>query len=375
MHCKFLEHGLALSYDHVVKPCCEWDYNQDWATQHKIDIVDLGTWHQHPDIVQAKNMLANDVWPSNCVRCERQEKQGRGDSIRLYGSQSCADYSDNDITLEIRPGNVCNFACQTCWPEASSRVTQFQSQANMISIESVDSTSMNNFDFLLPVANRIKNVILLGGEPFYDKNCLKFLNWATDHLTADIILFTNGSYVNWEWIDQFPGKITVVFSIDAIGKPAEYIRFGTEWPIVYANLRRAQSHPKLDLRVNITTSIYNYWYLDQVIYMLMNNWPSVVSFGQPREPHLLESAVPEQYRPQLIAKLQDAVNKIKLSKIEYGQRYNARNAIQSIINNLQSTAWDPLEFEKFKEYVAAMDKVKRIDVADYCPELADMLKE
>ena len=107
----------------------------------------------------------------------------------------------------------------------------------------------------------------------------------------------------------------------------------------------------------------------------MNNWPSVVSFGQPREPHLLESAVPEQYRPQLIAKLQDAVNKIKLSKIEYGQRYNARNAIQSIINNLQSTAWDPLEFEKFKEYVAAMDKVKRIDVADYCPELADMLKE
>ena len=28
----------------------------------------------------------------------------------------------DDITLEIRPGNTCNFACQTCWPEASSRV-------------------------------------------------------------------------------------------------------------------------------------------------------------------------------------------------------------------------------------------------------------
>lgn len=375
MHCKFLEHGLALSYDHVVKPCCEWDYNQDWAQRHKIDIVDLGTWHQHPDIVDARNKLANDIWPSSCVRCERQEQQGRGDSVRLNGSQSYANYFQDDITLEIRPGNVCNFACQTCWPEASSRVTQFQSQAGMIAVESVDSTSMTNFDFLLPVANRVKNVVLLGGEPFYDKNCLKFLDWATQHLTANIILFTNGSHVNWDWVDQFPGKITMVFSIDAIGKPAEYIRFGTEWSTVYANLQRAQSHPKLELRVNITTSIYNYWYLDQVIYMLMANWPSVVSFGHPRELHLLESAVPPQHRPQLINRLQDAINKIKLSKIEYGQRYNARNVIQSILNNLQQLEWDPVEFKKFKDYVGAMDRVKRIDIADYCPELADILKE
>ena len=373
MDCKFITNGVAIDYSGLIKPCCIFKPDATYAQHNHIQQVDLAVWHQTQPIQQLKNTLAAGQWPESCKSCKDIEQQGRGDSMRLNGLNSYGAFDSQDITLEIRPGNVCNFACQTCWPAASSRVTQFYKQADMDFVPVV--TSSWDYRSILPLRDRIKNVVILGGEPFYDKNCLKFLDWATQHLTANIILFTNGSHVNWDWIDQFPGKITMVFSIDAIGKPAEYIRFGTEWSTVYANLQRAQSHPKLELRVNITTSIYNYWYLDQVIYMLMANWPSVVSFGHPRELHLLESVVPPQYRPQLINQLQDTINKIKLSKIEYGQRYNARNVIQSILNNLRQSEWDPVEFKKFKDYVGAMDRVKRIDIADYCPELADILKE
>ena len=88
---------------------------------------------------------------------------------------------------------------------------------------------IDDFDFLLPVAKRIKNVVLLGGEPFYDKACLKFLSWAQDNLTANLMMFTNGSVVDLDFLQSYPGRITLVFSIDAVGPAAEYVRYGIVW--------------------------------------------------------------------------------------------------------------------------------------------------
>lgn len=58
-------------------------------------------------------MLENDQWPAACTVCEKIEGQNRFDSMRYNGNQAYANYADNDITLEIRPRNTCNFACQT----------------------------------------------------------------------------------------------------------------------------------------------------------------------------------------------------------------------------------------------------------------------
>ena len=110
MQCKFLKHGLAISYDHVVKPCCEWRQDINYSTENHISQVDLTTWHQKNIVFEQQ--LANDVWPSACTRCEHRENQQRNDSSRLSGEHAYAHYANDDITLEIRPGNVCNFSCQ-----------------------------------------------------------------------------------------------------------------------------------------------------------------------------------------------------------------------------------------------------------------------
>ncbi len=164
MKCKFLEHGIAVSYDHVVKPCCDWTYDKVWADQNHISKVDLLTWHQSPQIIQIRQELDQGTWPTQCQQCARIEQQGRQDSGRGNSLQAYADYQDQDITLEIRPGSVCNFACQTCWPEASSRVAQFQHQAGLIDINRINSDSITDFEFLQAIAHRVRNVVLLGGE-------------------------------------------------------------------------------------------------------------------------------------------------------------------------------------------------------------------
>jgi hypothetical protein len=374
MHCKFLDHGIALAYDQVVKPCCTWEYDKDWARQHHLSQVDLDTWHNSQPIIEIKNQLARGEWPEQCRACKETEQAGRGDSMRLNAESAYSNYNDNDITLEIRPGAVCNFACQTCWPEASSRVAQYQHQAKIIDIKNINSNSINNFDFLMPIANRIQNVVVLGGEPFYDKNCLQFLDWARDNLSADITMFTNGSAIKWDWVQQYSNPITMVFSIDAIGKPAEYIRYGTDWDLVYKNYYQIQQYTNVELRVNITTSPYNYIYLEEIIDLLITKWPAVVSFGTPFQDFLREAVIPIQHRQCIITSLDRAISKLQGAKIEIGQKQNAINAVASIKHNLENSPHNVDGFDTWRKYVRDLDQVKNINIQDYCEFVGNILQ-
>jgi len=373
MECKFITNGLAIAYDQILKPCCAWKYSEEWANDNQLHSNSLVTWHNKSSLQSNKQLLDQNIWPNHCITCKTIEDQNREDSIRLGGNRAYQNYDSNDITLEIRPGNVCNFACQTCWPEASSRVSHYYHQAKLVDIKHVNSKSIDNFDFLLPIADRIKDVVLLGGEPFYDKSCKKFLYWASNHLSANITMFTNGSYVDWEFLRSYKKKITLVFSLDAIGKPAEYIRYGTDWITVLNNYQQAKSIDNVEVRVNITTSVFNYYHLTDLIKNLAADWPSVVTFGAPRSPHFLETTVPTKLRPKLIKQLELANNIIWQSDIENNQQHNAANVIKSIISNLKILEWDLKNYQNLCDFITKMDNVKNISVYNYCVFLSELV--
>jgi MoaA/NifB/PqqE/SkfB family radical SAM enzyme len=374
MECKFIKHGIALGYDQVIKPCCEWKLDNTWSQQNHVSQVDLKTWHQSPQVLRSLKDLENDIWPISCDTCQRFESQNRVDSIRGNSNNSYSHYQESDITLEIRPGNTCNFACQTCWPAASSRVAEFHSKAGLVDIKSINSNKLDDFDFLLPIASRLRDVIVLGGEPFYDKSCLKFLSWATQHIDANITMFTNGSRIDFDFLKSYPGTLTLVFSLDAVGKPAEYVRYGTDWPDVLANYQAVKKLPNVNVRVNITCSVYNYLYIDQLIEFLCQDWPTVVSFGKPHNSYLLESAVPLEHRTNMILSLEQAINTIEQTDIESGQKSNATNALTSHVTNLKTQPCIESDYKKLCDFVSAMDRVKNIKIGDYCPDLAKLIK-
>jgi hypothetical protein len=373
MDCKFLTNGLAISYDQIIKPCCEWKTSDSWAKRNNISSTSLVNWHQSTDVQQELQILKENHWPASCSLCKNAELSGRGDSMRLNGDQAYTDYLPSDITLEIRPGSVCNFACQTCWPEASSRVAQYHHQANLINIKNVNSHAIENFDFLLPISNNIKNVVLLGGEPFYDKNCRKFLSWATEHLNADILMFTNGSNIDFDFLNKYQKEITLVFSIDAMSKAAEYIRFGTIWSEVFNNYNQVRKIQNVKTRVNITCSVYNYAHLGELVEFLCDDWPSLVTFGTPRSEYLLESTIPRPLRSTIIEQLISAENKIWKSSISVDQQHNASNALLSIVRNLREKEWDVDQYQKLSGFIKKMDKVKNIDIRDYSDFLKSLI--
>jgi len=374
MECKFIKYGIALAYDQVVKPCCEWRLDSAWKEQNHISQVDLSTWHKSPQVVKFAQQLEKNTWPIPCGKCAQIEHSGRFDSMRGNSNHAYAHYKDDDITLEIRPGNVCNFACQTCWPAASSRVADYHSRAGLINIKDVDSNSFDDFDFLLPIAHRIKDVVLLGGEPFYDKSCLKFLFWAQQNLSSNIMMFTNGSRVDYDFIKSYPGRLTLIFSLDAIKKPAEYIRHGTDWNQVVENYHTVKSMSNVETRVNITCSVYNYLYIEELIEFLCKDWPAVVSFGVPNSSYLRESVVPMPHRKPMIDSLNRAIDVVRATDIESGQKSNAINALTSIIENLRTLPWSESDHKKLCDFVERMDTVKQISMKDYCKDLSVILE-
>lgn len=379
MECKFLSHGLALSYDQIVRPCCAFTSTTEWNANNHLSQVDLTTWHNSKQIIKLKDQLEKEIWPDECVKCKNNEKSNNSASVRLGGANAYKNYKRHDITLEIRPGSVCNFACQTCWPSASSRVRDFYRKANLQSNIPIVSNSLNNFDFLLPIKDQIKDIVVLGGEPFYDKNCLKFFEWMVPYnFKSNLLIFTNGSYIDYNFIKNYPGTLTLVFSMDAVGKPAEYIRYGTEWDVVLENFNRCKQFDNVKLRVNITLSTYNYFYLAELISLLISDWPEVVTFGfasageNVHTKYMDESLIPMDCRLPVINSLVDCLKILEDADIESGQRSHVSNAVDSIITNLKTAEWDKNKFEKFKNFVSTMDQAKNINIKDYCPEVAEM---
>jgi hypothetical protein len=375
MECKFLKHGLAISYDQIVKPCCAWKISPEWRKTQNLHQVDLVHWHQSPAVVAQRQILESGAWPTACTECEKIEVQNRYDSVRGNGNHAYADYQDSDITLEIRPGNTCNFACQTCWPEASSRVAQYYDQAGLINIKNLDSHRIDNFDFLLPIAHRIRDVVLLGGEPFYDKACLRFLSWAQQNLTSNIMMFTNGSMIDFDFLKNYPGQLTIIFSLDAVGRAAEYIRFGTVWAEVLENYLQVKKLSNVKVRVNITCSVYNYAYLEPLLELLCEDWPCVVSFGTPFDAYQRESSIPYNLRDSIVHSLNRAVLLLQNSEIPTDQKANAVNAVSSIVNNLNTVPYNAENHRRLQKFIVSMDSVKQIRAEDYCDFLAVLKQE
>jgi hypothetical protein len=131
----------------------------------------------------------------------------------------------------------------------------------------------------------------------------------------------------------------------------------------------------IEVRVNITCSVYNYMHLEPLIEFLCKDWPTVVSFGVPHQPYLTEQSVPEHMRPAVTQSLQRVIDCLTTAKIPTDQQSNAVNAVRSIIRNLDSVPFNAEQNQHLRKFIAQMDRVKQIRAGDYCDFLGRLQQE
>jgi MoaA/NifB/PqqE/SkfB family radical SAM enzyme len=192
--------------------------------------------------------------PSGCNTCWKNEDQNLF-SIRKHYKHNFPKYTRDFFTettvlpiehMELRASNLCNFQCRMCEPRNSVEIARevaeskdLQKHFKMLP-SSLTETNNFNWDQISDISLETTRLFLTGGEPLLIKQYYKLLDHLIDNNRCDttaLDIYTNCSVFNPKFVDRISKFKTVVLnlSIDAVGKVAEYQRYGTDWNIVKEN--------------------------------------------------------------------------------------------------------------------------------------------
>lgn len=278
LSCNHLTNHIAVvSADGIISPCCQFrDYRQPhnyrtiFNTDSLDNVLELGFWENTRDELAKGNKI------KNCESCWAVE-DANSQSKRIWINNISKPTDPVRIEdLEIGLDYTCNMMCRICKPSQSSKWNQSKAAQVLYSRRPEIYRKVSNgkdyqdkFKTLLENSNlkNIRRVRLAGGEPFYSKNFEWFIDrlaTETDLSALEFAVNTNGSLIpkdsTLEKILQMK-KVSIDFSIDAIGDLANCIRWGVKWETVQENIFKwielAKTHKNIKLSTHSTISILN----------------------------------------------------------------------------------------------------------------------
>lgn len=240
----------------------------------------------HPRMKLLRENLLNGVKDSACEVCWKNEERG----LQSFRQISIAD--ETTVTpevikeaianprveeIDISITNLCNLRCRMCAPSLSNSLMMdddYFKKNNMID-EVVNVTGWWNnisysykidesptWDWLLNNTKQLKTVKMSGGEPFYNKHVIRFIDKCIEDGSAkDLTLAfrTNGTQFTKEIMDKL-AKFKNNFhdiSVDGHGTAYEYIRFPGKFDSLDQNLRLYKSYVHVPIRLIYIVSIHN----------------------------------------------------------------------------------------------------------------------
>jgi organic radical activating enzyme len=227
-------------------------------------------WQQDARLVEFKQQLLTNTWPSACHRCEKQETQA-GTSFRTAVNNS-VEINEN---FQVWPsrwnlifGNVCNLACWSCNETSSSVIMQHKKTIGILPVDFVDpnKTFLEQWKTLKQDVlksyeyHNTVTLTLLGGEPMYNKTVSEFLAELIELGLAPrtrLEFHTNGTKVNQKLFSKDTWNYVCVFlSLDAVGPKAEWLRYGCCWADIESNIEFFKSVSNYT-EVHCTLSVLN----------------------------------------------------------------------------------------------------------------------
>ena len=258
-----------------VSPCCIYQGSVGSVVNNSLHNI-----FYNQDYAHLRQRLLSGEKVSGCDRCWSLEDHGmisnRVRHMRLLKKDLMTKYLDDPkiTSLDISPGNTCNFKCRICNPTSSSLFAQeAQSVTGVQPVRSFnwaesDTKIMEEISSLLP---SLTNIDMYGGEPFLIKPLHKLVSQAAEQGHAKQIRLhynSNGSTYPSHLIDHWKqfNHVDIHFSVDNVG-PRFDLERGGSWEQVQSNIRKlvALSLPNLKISLMPTVSIMNILYLDEVL--------------------------------------------------------------------------------------------------------------
>lgn len=244
--------------------------------------------------------MLNGQIPSSCQKCFKEEANGIV-SKRQWETKVWSDRLDvKEITsrtgangelpvsipyFDLRLGNLCQLKCIMCSPHDSSswikdwklqypEYTNLDLKRDQIWDSKFDYTWYQKSSFLDSMKNQaqyIKELYFAGGEPLLIPEHYKILEFMVenDYAKNCIIRYnSNGLEISDRLFDLWNKfkSVKFNFSVDAVDKKNEYIRFPSKWNDVVTNLHKLDN-TGTNITVNIACAVQllNVLYLTELV--------------------------------------------------------------------------------------------------------------
>ena len=275
--------SLEIGVNGGAAPCCLY---KGQVPDVKVYKTNLKAIQQSQYMEDLRTQFKNGEKPAGCDRCWLEEDAGK-DSKRINSlykmKDSLKEWTPNSKPalkfIDFKLGNVCNLKCRICGSWSSSKWAQEEMDYGENPVARKHLTeggwpkkNPQFFEDIKEVLEDVEYFEFTGGEPFMIHNHFKILEHCVEKGYAknqDIHYNTNGT--------QLPGRdifdlwkhfkrVEIAFSIDDVGEPFEYQRYGANWKEVNHNLNQFKIYQTMNMEFQICTtiSIFNVFSLAKI---------------------------------------------------------------------------------------------------------------
>ena len=369
--------SLEIGVNGGAAPCCLY---KGQVPDVKVYKTNLKAIQQSQYMEDLRTQFKNGEKPAGCDRCWLEENAGK-DSKRINSLYKMKDSLQNWTTdskpalkfIDFKLGNVCNLKCRICGSWSSSKWAQEEMDYGENPVARKHLTeggwpkkNPQFFEDIKEVLEDVEYFEFTGGEPFMIHNHFKILEHCVEKGYAkkqDIHYNTNGT--------QLPGRdifdlwkhfkrVEIAFSIDDVGEPFEYQRYGANWKEVNHNLNQFKIYQTVNMQFQVcsTVNIFNIFSLAKLALWVRQFDPKFFYVNTCFDPPYFNI----QTLPKQIKNIVNA-------------RYSDLKDFQPTLRFMNAVDRDTVEIRELrKERILQTDKYREENFGEVFPLLNNVLK-
>ncbi len=380
---------LYANPDGNVLPCCVGDWQKPMGNVQNKKLEDV---FNNEKFKQMRTNMLKGKRCIECTACYRDEDAGNS-SFRKHSNEQFEKYIDDAVLntnddgsmddfrlryLDVRWSNICNFKCRSCSGTYSSSWAKEEGRGNVYTFAGGNSND-DLYKQFKPHFDTIEEFYFAGGEPLLTDKHYEILEYLINHDRTDVKLRynTNMSVLKYKGksvLDLWKkfSNVMIGASLDHYGSKAEYIRHGTDWPLVESNLKLIRKEtPHVELHTNTVVSIFNIKTLPKFIqYIIDNDLVSTKNYN----PNFYNIMNPDYYSFKIIPE-EDKVDIIK-SLEEFATQHggNIKYGMQGVINGLRTSMYSPELKTKLLVKTKYYDDLRKESVEETFPEIQGWIR-